>query len=340
MFSMAETILVTGGSGFLGGHLAASLYSQGYRVVVFDLRMPEKDSAIDWLWRMNHVQVEFVQGDVSEFEFVKASCEKYRIDSIVHTAVINNLDVLSNNVPLSLKVNTLGSVNVLEAAKLSGIKKIIMTSSISVYAPRQYEPMDEKHPVHLPDEGPTLLSYSGTKLAAEALGMHYWATHGIDFIALRLSAVYGLGMVYPMYIKPIVENAAENRGTHFDWGKDAKRDYTYVADVVQGVLLALKANPKTRIFNVSAGGELRSAAEIGAIISEINPQVKVTFEDKVNEVEERTVKTRGILSIENAKNELGYRPQYPLEKGVQEYYEFYKRFLASGKEGKNESCRT
>jgi nucleoside-diphosphate-sugar epimerase len=84
-----------------------------------------------------------------------------------------------------------------------------------------------------------LAAYTSSNLAAESFGLLYWGSYSVDFVAVRLSAVYGLEMQYPMYIKPMVENALLGLPSTFPAGADMARDYTYINDVVTGILLVL-----------------------------------------------------------------------------------------------------
>jgi UDP-glucose 4-epimerase len=328
---LADTILVTGGCGFLGGHLASKLVQSGHRVIAFDLDVPRPRGEIEWLWRTDKTNesVEFVQGNITDLPAVLQTVKEHKITKIVHAAVVNDLVTLKDNPLRTLKVNVEGTLNVLEAARLFEMEKVVLTSSISVYAPRQYEPMDERHPVLLPDEGPTLFSYSSSKLSAEAFGLHYWSTYGVEFLALRFSALYGLGMNYPMYIKPMIENSVVGQDTYFESGKDSARDYTYIEDAIQSIELALAGKTGNRIFNIGTGRSLQTPLNIARIVMALRPSVKISFGEGSDPDQERTVKTRGLLSIESARQELGFSPGYTLEQGATDYFRRYERFIGA-----------
>ena len=321
-----QKVLVTGGFGFLGAHLVKHLINKGYHVVVMDLNEPKPNSAIHWLLREDLGSIDFVKGNIIDISAIFHVVKNKGITKIVHAAVINDLDILANNPLLTLKVNVEGTVNILEAARLFDVEKVIISSSISVYAPMKYEPMDENHPVHSDSEGPTLLSYSSSKLSAEAFGLHYWSTYGMDIVSLRFSGIYGFGMHYPMFIKPMVEHAVKMKNIHFDSGADSRRDYTYINDVVKGVILALETPTNKRIYNIATGEPLISAQEISKIIMEIEPKIKVSFGNRKNEIEEMSTKTRGMLSIESAKRDLNFYPEYSIRKGIKDYYDHYKKY--------------
>ncbi|GGC89283.1 UDP-glucose 4-epimerase [Thalassobacillus devorans] len=322
-------ILVTGGFGFLGGHLVKRLLTYGEEVVVFDTNFPSNGSPIKWLLSDEIENIEYVIGDITDKTIVMETVNTKNIKKIFHAAVINDLDILANDPLLTMKVNVEGTLNILEAARNFNVEKVVLASSVSVYTPVKYEPIDEYHPVISPDEGPTLLSYSSSKISAESFAQHYWLHYGLDIISLRFSGIYGFGMKYPMYIKPMVENAVEQKPTFFKDNGSSKRDYTHINDVTKGIILALDKPLKKNIFNISSGEKLISPREIAKIVEDLTPNTTVKFGNERNIIEDRSAKTRGILSIKSAKSDLGFNPGYNLKDGIREYFNLYKSYLVN-----------
>ncbi len=295
--------------------------------------MDVKDPSPEGRWLLQPVQerVHFRKGSITDLPVLLRAIKKDEITKIIHTSAVTDLEILVHQPCTAQRVMVEGHMNVLEAARLAGLERIVFTSSIAVYAPLQYEPIDEKHPVLLPNEGPTLASYSSFKLAAESIGLFYWAYHGVDFIALRLSAVYGFGMQYPMYVKPMVENSLRGLPTVFATGGDMRRDYTYIEDVISGIILALDA-PKplsSRIYNISCGAPLRSAFEVAQIVKNHWPQAKIEIGGGLSDLEARDLRNRGRLSIERAQKDLGFQPRFNLEDGVKDYIQKFQTYLSS-----------
>jgi len=322
-------ILVTGGSGFIGTYVIKHLIEAGYGIVSFDLYKPEPSIPSGWLVKEIEDQFTFVRGDITDFYGLMRAAKEYNIGGIVHTGALTDVELLKDSPTLSLRINTGGTVNVLEAARILKMTKVIMISSIAVYAPKQYEPMDEEHPVHLPSQGPALSSYSSSKLAAEAFGLHYWAELGVPFMAIRCSGVYGFGMKYPMYIKTMLENALEKKPTVFETGGDASRDFVYVKDVAVAVKLALQSREDrlhNRIFNIAYGGPLTTGLQLAEAVKEILPGPEIRIGRGLSEFEAKIERSRGKLSIQKARDELGYEPRFDLRGGIREYIDLYRAY--------------
>ena len=329
MFSNNSKILITGGAGFIGSHVGRALAERGHTVFLMDVR--EADPGVQWLLEPVRERVHFLKGSITDLPVLLSAIQKQGISKIVHTSAVIDLEVLVHQPCTAQKIMVEGHMNVLEAARLAEIGRVVFTSSIAVYAPVQYEPIDESHPVLLPQEGPTLASYSSFKLAAESIGLFYWAYHGVDFVALRLSAVYGFGMKYPMYVKPMVENSLCGLNAVFPTGGDMRRDYTYIQDVVSGVIQALDAPEPlpSRIYNISCGAPLHNAFRVAEAVKKLLPEAKIEIGGGLSDLEAKDLRNRGQLSIERAQKELGFTAKFTLEDGIGDYIQQYRNYIDS-----------
>jgi UDP-glucose 4-epimerase len=321
--------LVTGGSGFIGTYIIDHLIDAGYEVVSFDLYRPAPATPTGWLVKEKEKQLTFVRGDITDFYGLLRVAKEHNVDAIVHAGALTDVDLLKESPTLALRINTGGTVNALEAARILKMTRVVILSSIAVYAPKQYEPMDEEHPVHLPNQGPALASYSCSKLAGEAFGLHYWAEFGVPFMAIRCSGVYGFGMKYPMYIKTMLENALEKKPTTFETGGDVSRDFVYVKDVALAVSLALQSKEErlqNRIFNIAHGGPLTKGFQLAEVVKEFIPEAEIHIGRGLSEYEAKIERSRGKLSIQKAQTELGYEPHFDLRKGIQDYIELFRAY--------------
>src|SRR6266487_7072875 len=200
-----SNILITGGSGFLGTYVIRQLAQRSDHIVSFDIAPPAPQLAALTAAYAEHVT--YVRGQILDLAGLMRCVKEHNIERIFHAAALYDPPYSLQDPAITFQVNVNGTINVLEAARLCGVQRVVQSSSIAVYAPRQYEPIDERHPIHIPSTGNPLGPYGASKAAAEIVGITYYSTNGVDFIALRNSAIYGHGMRYPMYIKPMVENS-------------------------------------------------------------------------------------------------------------------------------------
>ena len=325
---MGSRIFLTGGSGFLGCYVMKALLERGDSVVNYDVRPPGLEC--QWLLGERLREVLFERGGVEDISMMLLAMQKRKVDKMIHAAAIVDPRLLLDHPILAYRINLGGTLNALESARILGISKVVFISSNGVFTAKRYEPIDEEHPVLQPNEGPGNGPYSIAKIAGEAFGMNYGDTFGLDFISLRPSAVYGFGMQYPMYLKPMVENAIRKLPTRFDTGRDFPRDYTYVRDVASGVIKALdaaKGSLKDRIFLLGTGAKLVTPGEIAGVVKEFVPDANIEVGAGLTEWNQKEIKYRGLINIRRAREQLGYDPQYDIRKGIEEYMELYRKFI-------------
>lgn len=320
-----STIMITGGSGFLGTYVTRELAERGNRVINFDAVGPAPVLAA--LTAPFAKQIVFVRGQVLDLASLFRTVQRHDVERIFHAAALYDPPYSLEDPAITFQVNVNGTINVLEAARLLGVKRVVLSSSIAVYAPRQYEPIDEGHPIHIPAAGNPLGPYGASKAAAEIVGLTYFSTNGVDFIALRNSAIYGHGMRYPMYIKPMVENSVHGLPTRFPTGGDMRRDYTHVKDTTQAVIKALDvpaAALTQRVFNIGSG-TMHSASQVAEAVRKILPNADIEIGAGLSEMEQSDMQARGILDLSAARQQLKYEPQYSLEAGIRDYVEMFRK---------------
>ena len=324
---MSRTVLVTGGAGFIGSHVARQLAERGDRVFLFDQRPPAAEAAY-WLEPVKS-RVTFVRGSVDQWPEVVAAVKDASPDAIVHTAAIGDPAAVQHKPFLALKVNVEGSLHCLESARLFGVRRVVLFSSIGALPGVRYQPVDASHPVICNDEGPGSGFYGASKVAVEAFAYGYRQAFGVDFVVLRPSAVYGFGMQHPIFVKPMVEDAVNGRPTRFANGREFPRDYTHVHDVAQLTLRAVDVPElNDRIFYAATGEKLRTAGELADIVRCIVPAADIEIGPGLSEADKLEIRYRGMLDIANAVEQLGYRPRFrKLEDGVEDYVREYRRYI-------------
>ncbi|HIQ30324.1 MAG TPA: NAD(P)-dependent oxidoreductase [Candidatus Caldiarchaeum subterraneum] len=310
-------VMVTG-TGFIGSYVVKNLLEQGHEVIFYGFF--ENPTAIRDV--VGHGVFTEVKGDVLDYDLLEKTMKENSVESVVHTAAVLIAGAREN--PLNaVKVNVLGTANVLEAARKTDVEKIVYTSSGQVYA--MLNPYVE---VPKPDSGvvkeeESILPgsvYATTKAASEYLGLNYSNIYGIDFIALRLPTVYGgwLGqMGRAGVLKTMCEKALRGEDLTVD---EYKSEWGYVKDMARACVLAVsKRKPKYRIMNVGSGkiNSLREAVDI--LKGELGDnRVKIN----VKEVQQPE---RLPSDLSKAREELGYEPEYDFEKGVRDLLDWAKK---------------
>ncbi len=325
-----RTTLVTGGAGFIGGHLVRALLDSGRKVVVLDVRgfIPEARFVLGDDADRIPLEVASIADQARVLDIFRT----HRPDEVVHAGMILDPAYLAMNRSTAFQVNVGGVMNLVEAMIAFGVPRIVNFSSIGVLPRVMYEPIDGNHPILLADAGPGTGFYGSTKVAAEAMLFAYNQTLGLDFRTIRPSAVYGLGMNhYVGPIKGMVESSVRGEPAHFEFGGAHPRPYTHVRDIA-GLVLAMLDAPRDadRIFYGSTGGEMVTTSEVAAIVRELVPGADVEIGEELSEAEKGVVALRAKLSIENARAQLGWEPQYlSIRDGIEQYIEQFRSFHES-----------
>lgn len=299
-----EVCLVTGGGGFIGSHLVRELANQGKRVIVYDFT-PDASYIADCLDK-----VTFVYGDMADMSHVMRVITEYGVDVIFHLAYLLVPDT-DNRLGTAIQVNCAGFQNVMEAARIKKVRRVVWPSSQAVYGLAEYypdEPLSEDvfvNPVTL---------YGACKLFNEHVARFYHQVHDLDNIGLRLSVVYGLGKSRRRDLSVshrLVENALLGQPLQMP-PVDYYANYVYVKDVVRAYLLAAQAPPPEHIiFNI--GGYVHRNSDVVEIMKQLVPGVTVEYQ-KTHDIPNPIDAYAQDLS--RARQELGYEPTYTLEAGV------------------------
>jgi nucleoside-diphosphate-sugar epimerase len=318
-------VLVTGGAGFLGAYTMAALEAAGHTAFAYDVAPPTPDL----LSVAPALSSRFRAGQIGDLARLFEVCRAEKIDAMVHAAGLVGLEP-SLAQPLAFyQTNIMGLVHACEAARQLAMRKLVAISSNAAYH-KGGDKLVETDPPFSVTAGNPAGHYGTSKMAGEAIGLAYADFQDLDFVALRVTAIYGFGMRSPMYIKPMVENAVRGEPTRFAIGGPMKRDYTHVRDCCDAIVLALSAPHNEpgaqRVLNVSAG-QAHTAADVAEMVRRIVPGADIAIGDTLTPLEAQNVKMRAPLDISAAKRALGWSPNWPLEKGIREYAERYRAFI-------------
>jgi UDP-glucuronate 4-epimerase len=310
--------LVTGGAGFIGSHVCERLLQEGHRVWAFD----DLNSFYDPGLKQGNLRelaargdsFSFVRGDLTLRADLDAIMGAAKFDQIIHLAARAGVRPSLAEPALYQRVNVEGTVNLLEAARLAGVKKITMASSSSVYGVNAKVPFSENDPIFQ-----AISPYAASKLACEALGHVYHHVYGLDVAMLRFFTVYGPRQRPDLAIHKFARLIASGQPIPVYGDGTTQRDYTYVDDTVDGVMACTRQAFGFEVFNLgeSQTVELRILIELlekslekKARIDRQPPQpgdVPVTFAD-----------------ISKARARLNYRPRIGIEEGIPQFVRWFR----------------
>jgi UDP-glucose 4-epimerase len=259
-----------------------------------------------------HDNVSFVAGDISEWPALAAVMQDQRPDAVVHCAAIVGVPNSLQAPILTMRVNVEGTMNVLEAMRLNGVKRMVHISSEETYGPFEADIITEDHPQR------PLMAYGVSKVAVEHIGRSYAARYGLECLHVRTCWVYGPGLPRPRVPKTLIDAAAQGRPLHMDKGADFLVDHTHVDDVVSGILLVLDHRDHPYDAYHIASGTAVTLAQIVNILKELVPGADLSVGPGTIDFAPGVPAWRkGALSIERARQTLGYAPKFDIYRGIE-----------------------
>lgn len=309
-------VLVTGGAGFIGSHLVEQLVASGCTgVTVLD----DFNSFYNPVIKHGNLEevarrVDLVQGDISDRAMVDRLFAERCFDTVIHLAARAGVRPSIQQPELYLRVNIDGTFHLLEAARQYGVQRFIFASSSSVYGINKKVPFSEDDPILR-----TISPYAATKLAGEQLCSNYAHLFDIQVVCLRFFTVYGPRQRPDLAISKFVRLIDEGRPIERYGDGSSGRDYTYVSDIVDGIMGSLGYDrERFAIFNL--GGS--HAVTLSELIQEIEQVM-----GRQAEILERPPQPGDVpftfADIGKAGRELGYRPRVPIRDGIRRYVEWY-----------------
>lgn len=307
---MNKKVLITGGAGFIGSHIADRLIDEGYAVSVLD------NLSTGNLDNVNN-KARFYEGDIRNDaqSVLETECPDY----VIHNAGQINVRTSIENPLYDASINVLGSLSLFEACKKSKVKRLIFASSGgTVYGASHLQPLREN------SELAPINPYGVAKLTVEKYLHYYSSKRGLDYIALRYGNVYGPRQnpkgeagVISVFIDDILSGRAPSI-----WGDGKQtRDFIYVDDVVEANLRALNYEGEEHVFNIGSGKEA-SVNDIFRILKKLSSCGNPVFNDKYKEAIPRIC-----LDTSLALRELDWRTRIPLEEGIGRTFEWFQSKL-------------
>lgn len=317
-FPKNSTFLVTGGAGFIGSNLCETILNLGYKVRCLDDLSTGKQTNVDLF--LDNPSYEFIKGDIKDLDTCLKACDG--VDYVLNQAAWGSVP-RSIEMPLFYCANNImGTLNMMEAARQSGVKKFVYASSSSVYG-------DEPNlPKHEGREGNLLSPYAVTKRCDEEWAKQYTMHYGLDTYGLRYFNVFGrrqdpngaYAAVIPKFIKQLLNGEVPT----INGDGRQSRDFTYIENVIEANLKACAA-PSTaagEAFNIAYGGREYLLDIYYGLTKALGVDVEPNFgPDRKGDIKHSNA------DISKAKELLGYDPEWSFDRGIQAAIAWYKENL-------------
>jgi UDP-glucuronate 4-epimerase len=319
---VSKTILVTGAAGFIGSHVAQALLLRGDTVVGLDnlndyYDPARKRSNLDEVRRVvDHApRFTFVQDDLRDQPALSALFDQYPFEAVVHLAAMAGVRASTENPHLYYDVNLIGTLNLLDQARRHGIDSFVLASTSSVYGATQQIPFVETDPCDRP-----LAPYPASKRAAEMLGFSYHHLYGQNFTALRFFTVYGPRGRPDMMAYKVLDNIFFGRQVPLYNNGQMHRDWTYVDDIVAGIVAAADRPLGYEVMNLGRG-EPVLLADFVRLIEELAGRTAQLVPAPMADADIPYT----YASIDRAHRLLGYTPTVSVREGVTRFWNWYRQ---------------
>jgi len=315
-------VLITGGMGVIGSMVSSRFVQEGHRPVIMARHLDRN------LIRPIEDKIDIELGDVLDLPRILSIIQSYKITHIIHTAAL--IGALSNqNPPQSIHINVIGTLNILEAARLMKVQRVVYTSAKGIYGHIDgeyghptYKPLPEDHPKR------PMRIYESAKLMGEHMGQFYQRTYGLEFTALRFSMTYGPGKTVRhggmSVLSQIVEGAYSGKAVRIEKGGDEKDDMIYNKDVAHGIYLACMV-PKLRYdaYNIGTGIGF-TLKDVANEVKQLMPEANIQIGPGLHFLGGPT-HYYSVYDITRAREDLGFSPQFTLGGAIKDYIETLKK---------------
>jgi len=279
------SILVTGGSGFIGSHVVDKLIENDFDVKVFDVKTPHRND------------VEFIKGNITSLKKLNAAMND--VEYVYHIAALSNINKVVENPLKAVDLNIMSTAKVLEAARNSKVRRIIFASSYFV------------------DSGKGHL-YTTTKAASEMLCKDYYKLYRLPFTILRYGTAYGPRSRGEDVISIAVRKALSHQPFVIHGDGNQSRNFIYVEDLAEGSVAALRDNAENKIYNLE-GLQQITVKKVAEMVKKLVGDIKIEYK------EARPEDYIGKIAFnDEIRRDLGWWPKIDFEEGVRRYIKWYK----------------
>jgi NAD dependent epimerase/dehydratase len=318
-FWQGNPVLITGAGGFIGSHLTEKLVLQGSKVRALVRYTSRGDwGLLSFLSPESRREIEVVAGDLRDLDGVRRAMAG--VSCIFHLGALIAIPYSYVHPAEVVETNVIGTMNVLLAARDTGIERVVHTSTSEVYGTALRVPMDENHP--LQGQSP----YSASKIGADKLAESFYRSFDLPVVTLRPFNTYGPRQSARAVIPTIITQALTQPVIQLG-NLDATRDLTFVSDTVDGFLRAAETpGVEGETFNLGTGSEVKIIELAQEIISQLKKDIKIEVAASRLRPEKSEVQ-RLLSDNQLAHTRLGWQPQVPLQQGLAQTIEWVKKHL-------------
>ncbi|GAB3340760.1 GDP-mannose 4,6-dehydratase [Larkinella ripae] len=317
------TILLTGGAGFIGSSLARQLLQENHQVICLDSLDAYYDPAIKWKnvqQTLNHPSYQFHEGDIRDVELIHTLFRTYAFDAVIHLAARAGVRPSVQDPALYYDVNVNGTLTLLQAMQQSGVKKMVFASSSSVYGDSPRVPFDENDTADRP-----LSPYAASKRSAELLCHTFHHLYGFDIFCLRFFTVYGPHQRPEMAISQFTDSILNGIAINVFGDGSTARDYTYVDDIVKGIIKSLEQVKGYEILNIGGSDPISLTGLIQVIEKTVGRSALINrLPMQAGDVQQT------FANISKAAQLIGYQPSVRIEDGIRQFVDWYRKNQDAG----------
>lgn len=307
-------ILITGVAGFIGSWIAKELVKQGHNIIGIDNFNDYYNSKFKEE-NLEDIKLKLYKEDIRNFDNLKKIFYNNKINKIVHLAAMVGVRPSIINPFIYEEVNVRGTLNLLELAKQNNIKKFVFTSSSSVYGNQDKVPFSEDDATNS-----QISPYAATKKSGEILCYTYNSLYKIPTVCLRLFTVYGPYGRPDMAPYKFVNNISHGKEIEVYGDGSTKRDYTFIADIVSGILKSFELDADYEIINLGCGSPIMLSNFIKIIEKNLGKKAVI----KQKELQQGDV-MQTYADISKAERLLGYKPKVKINDGLKIFCEWYMK---------------
>lgn len=313
-----KRILITGAAGFIGSHTAESLLRLGHTVIGIDNFDPfydktYKDYNLSSL--LGNPNFDFVELDIRDKDHVNRLFATKQIDAVIHLAAKAGVRPSIEDINSYYDVNINGTLNILNAMKDAQVTKMLFASSSSVYGNNKKVPFSESDNVDFP-----ISPYAATKKSGELLCHVFTHLYGFDITCLRFFTVFGPRQRPDLAIHKFTRLIDQGQPIPFYGDGSTARDYTYIDDIVSGIVCALNNIDGYRVYNLGESRVVKLSELLEILEKKIGKAANINRMDLQPGDVEKTY-----ADISKARNEIGYNPIFDIEQGVDNFVQWYNK---------------